>query len=91
MERVLKRVATIVQGNPLDTDTRMGAQASQEQLTKIMSYLDIGKQEGAELLIGGKRTWVAIWKAATTSSPRCSRATTRCAFSRKKSSARCWP
>lgn len=54
MERVLKRVATIVQGNPLDTDTRMGAQASQEQLTKIMSYLDIGKQEGAELLIGGK-------------------------------------
>src|SRR3989338_1441719 len=53
MERVLKRVAAIVQGNPLDTDTMIGAQASKEQLTKIMSYLDLGKQEGAQLLIGG--------------------------------------
>ncbi|MDY7576886.1 aldehyde dehydrogenase family protein [Herbaspirillum sp. RTI4] len=53
MERVLKRVAAIKQGNPLDTDTMMGAQASKEQLTKILSYLDLGKQEGAELLIGG--------------------------------------
>ncbi|MEY4882717.1 MAG: hypothetical protein RIS34_571 [Pseudomonadota bacterium] len=53
MERVLKRVAAIKQGNPLDTDTMMGAQASKEQMTKIMSYLDLGKQEGAELLIGG--------------------------------------
>ena len=55
MERVLKRVAAVVQGNPLDTDTMMGAQASKEQLTKIMSYMDVGKQEGAELLIGGKQ------------------------------------
>ncbi len=53
MERVLKRVAAIVQGSPLDTDTMMGAQASKEQLTKILSYLDLGKQEGAEVLIGG--------------------------------------
>jgi aldehyde dehydrogenase len=53
MERVLKRVAAIVQGNPLDTDTMMGAQASKEQMTKIMSYLDLGRQEGAEVLIGG--------------------------------------
>jgi aldehyde dehydrogenase len=53
MERVLVRVAAIKQGNPLDTDTMMGAQASKEQLTKIMSYLDLGKQEGAEVLIGG--------------------------------------
>ncbi len=53
MERVLKRVAAIKQGNPLDTDTMMGAQASKEQLTKILSYLDLGLQEGAELLIGG--------------------------------------
>ena len=53
MERVLKRVAAIVMGNPLDTDTMMGAQASKEQLTKIMSYLDLGRQEGAEVLIGG--------------------------------------
>lgn len=53
MERVLKRVAAIVQGNPLDTDTMIGAQASKEQLTKILSYLDLGRQEGAEVLIGG--------------------------------------
>ena len=53
MARVLKRVAAIKQGNPLDTDTMMGAQASKEQLTKIMSYLELGKQEGAEVLIGG--------------------------------------
>ena len=52
MERVLKRVAAIKQGNPLDTDCMMGAQASQEQMSKIKSYLDLGKQE-AELLIGG--------------------------------------
>lgn len=53
MDRVLKRVAEIKQGNPLDSATMMGAQASKEQLTKIMSYLDLGKQEGAKLLIGG--------------------------------------
>ena len=55
MERCLARVATIKQGNPLDTETMMGAQASQEQMTKIQSYLELGKQEGAECLIGGAR------------------------------------
>lgn len=55
MERALKRVAAIKIGNPLDPETMMGAQASQEQMEKIMSYLDIGKQEGAEVLIGGDR------------------------------------
>lgn len=55
MERALKRVAQIKIGNPLDPETMMGAQASQEQMEKIMSYLDIGKQEGAEVLIGGDR------------------------------------
>ncbi len=55
MERVLKRVAAIVQGNPLDPATMIGAQASKEQLTKIMSYLELGKQEGAEVLIGGQQ------------------------------------
>jgi aldehyde dehydrogenase len=59
MERCLKRVKAIKQGNPLDTETMVGAQNSQEQMTKIMSYLDIGKQEGAELLIGGKRAEVS--------------------------------
>ncbi|MFZ6776555.1 aldehyde dehydrogenase [Undibacterium sp. Ji83W] len=55
MARAIKRVAAIKQGNPLDSATMIGAQASQEQLEKILSYLDIGKQEGAQLLIGGER------------------------------------
>ncbi|WP_339213455.1 aldehyde dehydrogenase [Ornithinibacillus sp. FSL M8-0202] len=53
MERAIKRVNQIKIGHPLDTDTMMGAQASSEQLEKIISYLDIGKQEGAEVLVGG--------------------------------------
>ena len=55
MERALKRVQAIKVGNPLDTATMLGAQASQEQIEKILSYLDIGKQEGAECLTGGAR------------------------------------
>lgn len=55
MERVLKRVAAIKQGSPLDPNTMIGAQASEDQLNKIMNYIDIGKQEGAEVLIGGNR------------------------------------
>ena len=55
MERVLARVAAIRQGNPLDPNTMVGAQASSEQLEKILSYIDIGRQEGAEVLIGGER------------------------------------
>ncbi len=53
IERAIKRVNMIKTGNPLDTDTMMGAQASTEQMEKIKSYLDIGKQEGAECLTGG--------------------------------------
>ena len=55
IERALKRVAAIKQGNPLDTDTMMGAQASAMQMDKIMTYLDLGKQEGAQVLCGGGR------------------------------------
>src|SRR5580692_8785254 len=55
MERAIKRVEAIVQGHPLDSKTMIGAQASQEQLEKILSYIDLGKQEGAECLIGGER------------------------------------
>ncbi|WP_342462979.1 aldehyde dehydrogenase [Ureibacillus sp. FSL K6-8385] len=55
MERALERVKAIKQGNPLDPSTMIGAQASTEQMEKILSYIDIGKQEGAELLIGGER------------------------------------
>ncbi|MFC0244963.1 aldehyde dehydrogenase [Falsochrobactrum ovis] len=59
MERALKRVEQIVQGDPLDPATMIGAQASSEQLEKILSYIDIGKQEGAEVLIGGERNHLA--------------------------------
>ncbi|WP_214807374.1 aldehyde dehydrogenase [Exiguobacterium sp. s102] len=55
MERVLERVKAIKLGNPLDGDVMMGAQASNEQMEKILSYLEIGKSEGAECLIGGER------------------------------------
>ncbi|TWI54518.1 aldehyde dehydrogenase [Halalkalibacter nanhaiisediminis] len=55
MERALERVKAIKTGNPLDPNSMMGAQASQEQMEKILSYLDIGKQEGAECLTGGER------------------------------------
>jgi aldehyde dehydrogenase len=55
MEHAIKRVKAIKQGNPLDKSTMIGAQASTEQMEKILSYLDIGRQEGAEVLTGGKR------------------------------------
>ena len=51
----IERVKSVKQGNPLDTDTQVGAQASNDQLEKIKSYLDIGKQEGAKVLIGGEQ------------------------------------
>ena len=53
MAKVLVRVAAIKSGSPLDPATMIGAQASNDQLEKIVSYLDIGRQEGAEVLIGG--------------------------------------
>jgi aldehyde dehydrogenase len=59
MERALKRVQAIVQGDPLDPATMIGAQASSEQLDKILSYFEIGRQEGAEVLIGGERNELA--------------------------------
>ncbi|MEA1672960.1 aldehyde dehydrogenase [Nitrospirillum sp. BR 11163] len=55
MDKALARVQAIKQGNPLDGDTMIGAQASSEQLEKILSYLDIGKKEGAKVLAGGNR------------------------------------
>ncbi|WP_130733962.1 aldehyde dehydrogenase family protein [Flavobacterium sp. J27] len=53
IERVLERVAAVKMGNPLDKTVMMGAQASKVQKDKIMSYLKLGKEEGADLLIGG--------------------------------------
>ena len=55
MPKVLERIAAMKQGNPLDPETMVGAQASEEQVEKILSYLDIGRQEGARCLIGGER------------------------------------
>jgi aldehyde dehydrogenase len=56
IEAAVARVKKINQGHPLDTETMIGAQASNEQLEKILSYIDIGKQEGAKVLTGGGRT-----------------------------------
>ena len=58
MQRALNRIATIRQGDPLDTDTQLGPQVSAAQLSKISSYVDIGRAEGAEVLIGGSRAQV---------------------------------
>ena len=53
MARVIERTKQIKVGNPLDPETMMGAQASEEQFKKILSYLEIGKEEGGQVLCGG--------------------------------------
>ena len=90
MERAVKRVESIRQGDPFEMSTQIGAQASNDQYEKILSYIDIGKKEGAKVLSGGVANKLSggSSRAATTSSPRCSRGTTRCASSRRRSSAR---
>ncbi|CAA9317598.1 MAG: Aldehyde dehydrogenase, partial [uncultured Gemmatimonadaceae bacterium] len=55
MERAVKRVEAIKMGHPLDPATMIGAQASNDQLEKILSYFDIGQKEGAKILTGGRR------------------------------------
>ncbi|UVO49286.1 aldehyde dehydrogenase family protein [Sphingomonas sp. SUN019] len=55
IERAIKRVEAIKMGSPLDPNTMIGAQASNDQLEKILSYIDIGKAEGAKVLTGGER------------------------------------
>ena len=55
IERAIARVKAIKQGSPLDPSTMIGAQASNDQLEKILSYIEIGLNEGAELLTGGAR------------------------------------
>lgn len=54
MEKVVQRVNAVKLGNPLDSTVMMGAQASEDQYKKILSYLEIGKQEGAQVLAGGE-------------------------------------
>src|SRR6266700_10082 len=53
MERAIKRVESIRQGDPYEMSTQIGAQASNDQFEKILSYLDIGRKEGAKVLAGG--------------------------------------
>ena len=53
IEKVIQRSQQIKRGNPLDTETMVGAQASQEQYDKILSYMKIGVEEGAEVIVGG--------------------------------------
>jgi len=55
MEKAIARVEKVKQGNPLDASTMIGAQASNDQMEKILSYIDIGQKEGAKLLTGGAR------------------------------------
>jgi len=55
IERAIERVKKVVQGNPLDPTTMIGAQASSDQLEKILSYINIGQGEGAKVLTGGKK------------------------------------
>jgi len=59
IEKVMERAKNITQGNPLDTDTMVGAQASQEQHDKIMKYMTIAAEDGAEILMGGGKAEVA--------------------------------
>lgn len=55
MERAIERVKKVKQGHPLDENTMIGAQASMEQVDKILGYMEIGRKEGAECLTGGRR------------------------------------
>ena len=55
MDKAMARTKAIKQGHPLDTETMLGAQVSTDQMEKILAYIDIGKQEGAKLALGGKR------------------------------------
>ena len=59
MEKAIKRVKSIKQGNPLDMTTQIGAQVSQEQIDTITRYMEIGNKEGAKLLTGGKQSKLA--------------------------------
>ncbi len=58
IDKVLERAKNIKQGNPLDTETMVGAQASKEQFDKIMSYMDVAREDGAIFLLGGDKATV---------------------------------
>ncbi len=58
MERVIERTEAIKMGHPMDPSTMMGAQASNDQYEKILNYINIGKEEGCEVLTGGEAAYV---------------------------------
>ena len=68
MEKAVARVAKIKVGDPLDPTTQMGAQCSHGQLEKILNYIDVGKQEGAEVhdRRRARRISAARWRTAST-------------------------
>ncbi len=81
------RTKAVRQGNPLDTDTMIGAQASNDQLEKILSYIEIGKNEGATVITGGERADLGGDLSGGYYVQRlCSAATTPCGSSRRRSS-----
>ena len=79
-----------MQGNPLDTDTMIGAQASNDQLEKILSYIEIGAEEGARILTGGERVDLGgdLSGGYYVAADDLRGHTTRCGSSRRRSSAR---
>ena len=84
-----ERVKKIVQGNPLDTETMMGAQASNDQLEKILSYIQIGAEEGARIICGGERVDLGgDLSGGYYVAPTIFQGTTRCGSSRRRSSDR---
>jgi aldehyde dehydrogenase len=52
-ERVIERVKAIKMGHPLDDETMVGAQASNDQFEKVLNYFEVGREEGAKVLVGG--------------------------------------
>lgn len=58
LQQAIERTRKVKQGNPLDLSTMIGAQASTEQMEKILTYIDLGKQEKANLLTGGERNYL---------------------------------
>ncbi|BBX56708.1 hypothetical protein MSHO_20530 [Mycobacterium shottsii] len=89
LELAAIRTKAVRQGDPLDTETMIGAQASNDQLQKILSYIEIGKEEGARVVTGGERCELGgDLNGGYYVQPPSSRAPTTCASSRRRSSAR---
>ena len=92
MERCLERIAQIRQGHPLSLETQLGPQVSLAQLEKIESYVQIGLDEGAELLAGGEPSHLGgELEGGYYFQPTVFKGATRCGSSRRRSSVPCSP